>query len=223
VRKRGGSFADERKSNLAVKCDLVDRGLAHGILVYDGKEPIGWCQFGPQRELPLRDVGTRKRNLLPHDPEDNVWRITCFCTLKEHRTRGVAELALVAALQAIRRSGGGIVRAYPVVTLPNDKELDALIRGHGADSPKVRAHAKKRFGASEVVAYDGRAFSVGGVFIDEQGPLWALVRWVPAATHTGTVSMFAKQGFKAIGLIKPTSRKLPSSRLVMQRTIRNTR
>src|SRR5919109_1220813 len=27
-------WADKRDWNLAVKCDLVDRGLAHGILVY---------------------------------------------------------------------------------------------------------------------------------------------------------------------------------------------
>src|ERR687892_2518836 len=63
VRKRGGSFAHERDVNLAIKCDLVERGLAHGILVYDSKEPVGWCQFGPQDELPIRDQSTRKRNL----------------------------------------------------------------------------------------------------------------------------------------------------------------
>ena len=43
-----------------------------------------------------------------------MWRITCFVVDKQHRRRGVASVALKAALEAIRKKGGGLVEAYPV-------------------------------------------------------------------------------------------------------------
>jgi ribosomal protein S18 acetylase RimI-like enzyme len=45
-----------------------------------------------------------------------LWRITCFVVDREHRRRGVAGLALKAALEAIRKRGGGVVEAYPIVS-----------------------------------------------------------------------------------------------------------
>jgi len=43
-----------------------------------------------------------------------LWKITCFVVDKEYRRRGVASAGLRAALEAIRKKGGGIVEAYPV-------------------------------------------------------------------------------------------------------------
>ena len=43
-----------------------------------------------------------------------MWRITCFVVDKEYRGRGVAVAGLRAALEAIRKKGGGLVEAYPV-------------------------------------------------------------------------------------------------------------
>lgn len=215
VRVRRGTFAEQRDANLRVKHDLVERGLAHGILVYDGREPVGWCQFGPAGELPI----PRKPGSGASD-QHAVWRITCFCTLREHRESGVADVALSAAIRAIADSGGGVVKAAPVATLPNDPELDALVRAHGGDAAEVSLRAQERFGATSVIAYDRRAWSVGGVYIHGLGPLWAMVRKVPAMSHTGTVSMFERRGFEATGVIEPGSRKLPVSRLVMERVVR---
>jgi ribosomal protein S18 acetylase RimI-like enzyme len=44
-----------------------------------------------------------------------LWRITCFVVDKRYRRRGVASSALKAALNAIKRNGGGLVEAYPIV------------------------------------------------------------------------------------------------------------
>jgi GNAT superfamily N-acetyltransferase len=96
-----------RIQNRAEKRALVNGGRAHGILVYDDGEPIGWCQFGPVEELPLPGGGRRDRRIPPLG--DGVrWR-----------RRGVASTALRAALDAIRERGGGLVEAYPTVT-PRD-------------------------------------------------------------------------------------------------------
>jgi GNAT superfamily N-acetyltransferase len=58
---------------------------------------------------------TRKyRGLAPEGGTERLWRITCFAVLKKWRKRGVAGAALKAALEAIRKRGGGLVEAYPI-------------------------------------------------------------------------------------------------------------
>lgn len=103
-----------RVQNQAEKRALVDEGRAHGILVYDDGEPVGWCQYGPLEELPIPGGGRTSRRIPPAGA--NVrWRITCFVT-HVRRRRGVAGVALRAALAAIRERGGGLVEAYPPVS-----------------------------------------------------------------------------------------------------------
>ncbi len=41
------------------KKDLVEKGEAHGILVYDRTRAVGWCAYGLQREFPARSGGVR--------------------------------------------------------------------------------------------------------------------------------------------------------------------
>lgn len=101
------------KRNRRQKQALVKQGCAHGILVYAKGEPVGWCQYGPREELPRIDNQRIYRGLAP-DSTQRLWRITCFAVLKPYRRRGVASAALQAALEAIRRQGGGLVEAYPI-------------------------------------------------------------------------------------------------------------
>jgi len=103
---------DER--NRQQKRELVQDGRSHGILVYWEGEPIGWCQYGPKEELPRIDNGRAYRKLAPGDDVKKLWRVTCFTVDRKHRRRGVATIALKAALEAIRKQGGGLVEAYPI-------------------------------------------------------------------------------------------------------------
>jgi GNAT superfamily N-acetyltransferase len=104
--------------NQAEKRALVEAGRAHGILVYDDSEPIGWCQFGPAEELPLPGAIRLDRRIPPLGAGVR-WRITCFVTVVRRRRRGVASTALRSALEAIRERGGGLVEAYPTLTPHN--------------------------------------------------------------------------------------------------------
>ncbi len=51
--------------NRALKRRLVRADRSHAVLVYDGADVVGWCQFGPPPELPARMRGYGK---VPVDP-----------------------------------------------------------------------------------------------------------------------------------------------------------
>ena len=106
--------AERAVRNHQQKAKLVEKGCAHGILVYASGEPVGWCQYGPREELPRVDNSQKYRRLGFGDSTERLWRITCFVVDEKYRRKGVASVALEAALEAIRRKGGGVVEAYPV-------------------------------------------------------------------------------------------------------------
>jgi len=112
--QRPPTRAERALRNRQQKKGLVEKGCAHGILVYSGKEPIGWCQYGPREELPRLDKTRNYQRLDFEDGGVRLWRITCFVVDTEYRRRGVAGAGLRAALEAIRKKGGGLVEAYPV-------------------------------------------------------------------------------------------------------------
>jgi hypothetical protein len=99
-----------RDQNRDAKQAHVRNGSVHQVLVYDGEECVGWCQYGPPAELPT--IKNRKAyDAGVTDLPD--WRIGCIFTGKGHRRRGVARAAVTAALAAIEEAGGGVVEAYP--------------------------------------------------------------------------------------------------------------
>jgi GNAT superfamily N-acetyltransferase len=200
--------------NSKAKKELVEKGQAHGILVYADGEPVGWCQFGPKDELPLAEY-RRKHSPPASQATRTQWRITCFVTDKSHQKGGVARIALRAALEAIRKRGGGLVEARPVAHLPLDSELIQLVRDYGPESNEVRRHVKTSSGGRQVNVYDSKPWSVDGVPVEGVGPVTAYyVRYVDMF-HPGTVSMFEREGFKAV------SRR--GRRVVMQKALRKRR
>lgn len=100
------------KQNKEEKQALVSQGKSHGVLAYDNREPVGWCQFGPREELPRID---RIRNYKPLG-QRAFWRITCFFVDRDHRGRGVVKEVLRSALKAMRAHGVRLVEAYPIDT-----------------------------------------------------------------------------------------------------------
>jgi len=128
---------------------LLRRGLAHGVLVYREGEPIGWCQFGRREELPRVEHGRKYRSMASSLGRPPAWRVTCFFVDRPFRRSGVAQFALHAALEAIRRQGGGIVEAYPAThrgavatwfgtTAMFEREGFALVRPFGKSNVLVR-------------------------------------------------------------------------------------
>jgi GNAT superfamily N-acetyltransferase len=104
-----GSGWSSGASNREKHRELLGRGKSHGVIVLDGSEPVGWCQFGPREELPRIDG--RRGYSAPDGFE--VWRVTCFFVDKGHRRQGVARAALGAALKTMEKSGVKLVEGYP--------------------------------------------------------------------------------------------------------------
>jgi len=94
--RRGTTSQEWKKRNRADKRALVRQGRSHAILVYEGKTPIGWCQYGPREELPRIDARRTYRKVAPPVSASKLWRITCFFVDPKHRGHGVAKLALNA-------------------------------------------------------------------------------------------------------------------------------
>jgi GNAT superfamily N-acetyltransferase len=112
---RGTKAAEHQEVNRRDKAKLVRAERSHAILVYEGDTPIGWCQYGPREELPRIDARRTYRSAHTAANVGKLWRITCFFVDRTHRGKGAAAFALKAALESIRRQGGGVVEAFPVI------------------------------------------------------------------------------------------------------------
>src|SRR2546428_4221552 len=109
-----GTRSDQwKRINRRDKRKFVRQGRSHAILVYDGRTPVGWCQYGGQEELPRIDARRTYRKVAPPVADQKLWRITCFFVDPKYRGRGVAKFGLRAALDSIGNKGGGGVEAYP--------------------------------------------------------------------------------------------------------------
>lgn len=116
----------------------MNKGRAHGILVYADEEPVGWCQYGLRDELPRIDSSPNYRRRKRSDTK--LWRITCFVVDKRHRRRGVGSAALGAALESIKKKGGGLVEAYPLIPFDEVRRRELRERGHASSFGNVSTH-----------------------------------------------------------------------------------
>jgi GNAT superfamily N-acetyltransferase len=99
--------------NREAKLTHVSNGTIHQMLVYRDGRCVGWCQYGPPAEVATIKNPKAYEKGLAELPD---WRIGCIFTNAKDRGRGVAAAAVVAALDEIKRAGGGVVEAYPEQT-----------------------------------------------------------------------------------------------------------
>ncbi|WP_380167827.1 GNAT family N-acetyltransferase [Jannaschia sp. R86511] len=103
-------FTGSYDGNRDLKRALVDAGAVRQVLVYDGDDCVGWCQYGTPDELPSiknPKAYAAELDVLP------TWRIGCIFTGSRHRGRGVARAAVTAVLAEVAAAGGGLLEAYP--------------------------------------------------------------------------------------------------------------
>ncbi|MEQ7129489.1 GNAT family N-acetyltransferase [Actinopolymorpha sp. B11F2] len=165
--------------NLAEMKELVWAGKAHGILVYADKEPVGWCQYGRAEELPIEQNEKTPPNRIARDPT-SAWRITCLTTRRDFRGQGVATRALTAAVEAIRKKGGGWIEATPVAYPYSNREWRKIKRTYGVRSEEMKEYLKT-----------WPEMRIPGV-----GTVKASLTTSQTADHRGVMAMFERLGFK---------------------------
>jgi GNAT superfamily N-acetyltransferase len=107
--RRSGRPAAETNNKQALH-DLVDRGVAPGLIGYLDGSPAGWISLGPREDyLKLR----RSPVMKPVD-DTRVWSVVCSYVAKPYRGLGVQHRLLAAAIDFARGSGATVLEAYPV-------------------------------------------------------------------------------------------------------------
>lgn len=112
------------EQNRAAKQAHVRNRTVHQVLVYRGDECVGWCQYGSPAELPNIQNAKAYGKELTELPD---WRIGCIFTNAKDRGKGVAAAAVAAALEEIKRAGGGVVEAYPEQTQERPPQRGAYL------------------------------------------------------------------------------------------------
>jgi len=107
--KRSEFMKMKGEEKKAAMLDLVNSGVATGVMLYEKDQPIGWCSLGPRETLyPLERSTTLKR--IDDQP---VWSIVCFFILRGCRKQGLMQVLVKGAVDHARDQGARIVEAYP--------------------------------------------------------------------------------------------------------------
>jgi GNAT superfamily N-acetyltransferase len=99
-----------REENKVAFRQVVKRGPPPGLLAFDSKVAVGWCQLTPRDDLPWLDHGER----LERPDAVPVWSISCFYVRRGYRKRGVTSALIAAAVKAARRGRVPALEAYPL-------------------------------------------------------------------------------------------------------------
>jgi len=107
--------------------NLIQNGMAHGILAFAEDEPVGWCSFGPRTDFPsLERVKAYRRG-----DASAVWSIICFFIHRKWRGQGLSRGLLNAAVESMQRRGVKTVEAYPTTTTKSGRKLSASLAWTG--------------------------------------------------------------------------------------------
>jgi GNAT superfamily N-acetyltransferase len=88
---------------------LCERGVAPGVLAYDGDEVVGWAAVAPRAELPFA-----RSTKIPHVDDLPVWSVWCIRVRPGHRGKGISHRLVEGAVAFARSQGAPAVEGYPV-------------------------------------------------------------------------------------------------------------
>jgi GNAT superfamily N-acetyltransferase len=90
--------------------EIVKRGPPPGLLAFDRKLPVGWCQLTPRDALPWLDRTWRLKRV----DEVPVWSLSCLYVRIGYRRKGVTSALIAAAVKAAKRAKAPALEAYPL-------------------------------------------------------------------------------------------------------------
>lgn len=106
--KRGS--AAERQAVLKGTLESqVEKGVAVGLLAYNGSMPVAWCSVGARESF--RRLGGQE---LEGEGLADIWSIVCFFVRRDFRQSGVVSRLIEAAKDYAAANGATVLEAYPV-------------------------------------------------------------------------------------------------------------
>ena len=110
-------------------------GEVHGMLAFAGKDPVGWCAFGPRESFArIGNARSLKRAAPPA-----TWSIVCFFIPPGWRRRGVAGALLAAATERAFALGAAQVEGFTVAPPVGGKPMPAAFAWTGVPALFVEA------------------------------------------------------------------------------------
>lgn len=119
ARAMGGSSESLRQLLRASAGDMVQQGIIHGYLAYDGDVSVGWCNSGDR--LSYYRVGAFDVDDVPDDDTASVScvergqirSVVCFEIAPTHRGMGIAAMLLERVCADAAADGYMYVEGYP--------------------------------------------------------------------------------------------------------------
>ena len=108
-------------------CDNPRATATTGLVAYlntehGGMAPVGWVAVEPRTRYPRLLKGRIVWHGRQEDREDDgVWAVTCFCTRKGYRKRGLTYLLAAATVGYARERGARAIEGYPMIVPPGKK------------------------------------------------------------------------------------------------------
>jgi len=112
---------------------IVDSGEVPGVMVYEGRTPVGWCSVAPRE----RFASLERSRVLRRLDDTPVWSIVCLFVARSHRGRGLAVALIRAAAEHAEQRGARMVEAYP--TAPRGRALPDISSFMGVPAQYERA------------------------------------------------------------------------------------
>jgi GNAT superfamily N-acetyltransferase len=95
------------EQNRELRRRLFDDNIFDGYLLYDGEEPVGWCQCCRRDMLPK--IGQTYRLA----PDSDTWSISCFFILPQYREIGLAHYFLNRIIEDLEAQGVNHLQGFP--------------------------------------------------------------------------------------------------------------
>jgi GNAT superfamily N-acetyltransferase len=150
----GSAYRKQRREkNKAAFREVVGHGPPPGLIAFEGRVAVGWCQVTPRDALPWLDRVWRLRRV----DDVPVWSISCLYVRKGYRRRGITSALISASLKAAKAVGAPALEAYPL-----DANLTPSASGTGYASTFGRAGFKvvaRRTPPRPIMRYDLKSSS----------------------------------------------------------------